>query len=59
MFMYSLGKWTCFHRGFYKKALMLFAWFTLLAGVVQLALGCYVYDKVCFVLDTWIRTQYK
>ncbi|CAM9479442.1 unnamed protein product [Scytosiphon promiscuus] len=46
MFKYSCGEWTGFNRGFYKKALMIFGFFTMLAGVVQLALGVYVYDKV-------------
>jgi len=46
MFMYQSKAWTGFNRAFYKKLLMVFGVFTFLAGVVQLALGAYVFDKV-------------
>lgn len=46
MFMLQSKEWTGFNRAFYKKLLMVFGVFTLLAGVVQLALGAYVFDKV-------------
>lgn len=46
MFMLQSKEWTGFNRAFYKNLLMLFGLFTLLAGVVQLALGAYVFDKV-------------
>lgn len=46
MFMYQSKEWTGFNRAFYKKLLMVFGLFTLLAGIIQLALGAYVFDKV-------------
>lgn len=46
MFMYQSKEWTGFNRAFYKKLLMVFGLLTLLAGLVQLALGAYVFDKV-------------
>eukprot|EP00752_Nemacystus_decipiens_P007650 g6839.t1 len=46
LFMLQSKEWTGFNRAFYKCLLMTFGLFTLLAGVVQLALGAYVFDKV-------------
>eukprot|EP00903_Cladosiphon_okamuranus_P013015 g12144.t1 len=46
MFMFQSKQWVGFNRAFYKNLLMVFGVFTLLAGVVQLALGAYVFDKV-------------
>lgn len=39
-------KWAGYNRGFYRKLLMFFGFFTFIAGATQLALGAYIYDKV-------------
>lgn len=40
------GNWSTYNSGFYKTPLVFYGFLTLLAGVVHLALGAYVYDKV-------------